>query len=122
MNQTIERAGQQQQAQYDDTQIVVITFSLDGIDPAAYSELAESVSPMVAAVPGLIGKAWLASEETNTYGGVYAFAGRAAAEAYLASEIVAALRANRNVVDVQARIFDTIEAATRITQGALAGC
>jgi hypothetical protein len=120
MNQTIQRAGQgREQARHDDTQIVVVTFGLDGLAPAAYAQVAASVAPMIAAVPGLIGKAWLASEATNTYGGVYAFANRAAAEAYLASEIIAGLRANPHVVNVEARVFDTIEAATRITQGVL---
>jgi hypothetical protein len=98
-------------------QILVITFNLNGIDEAAYRGLTEQVAPAFPGVPGLMSKIWLADQSTNTYGGVYVFSSREAVQAYLGSELVAGLKANPFVANVKERVFDTIEAATRVTQG-----
>ena len=42
--------------------IQVITFTLDGIDEAAYRAHAEQSAPVFAALPGLRAKIWLANE------------------------------------------------------------
>jgi putative monooxygenase ydhR len=99
-------------------QTLIITFRLDGLDAAAYAQAAEEMAPQFAAVPGLIGKTWLADPETNTYGGVYFFAERRSVDDYLASAIVQALHANPHLADVTARVYGTLEAPTRITWGA----
>jgi hypothetical protein len=52
--------------------IQVITFKLDGIDDAAYQAHAEQNAPVFAALPGLRAKIWLANQQANTYGGIYA--------------------------------------------------
>ena len=100
-------------------QALIITFRLNGLDPAAYARAAEAMAPQFAAVPGLIGKTWLADEATNTYGGVYFFADRRAVDGYLDSALVEGMRANPNLADVTAQAYGTLEAPTRITRGAL---
>jgi hypothetical protein len=101
-------------------QILMITFNLNGIGEAAYRELTEQVAPVFPGVPGLLSKIWLADRSSNTYGGVYVFTNREAVQDYLDSELVGGLKANPFVANVEARVFDTIEAATRVTQGAAA--
>ena len=60
----------------------VITFTLDGIDDAAYRAHAELTAPVFAALPGLRAKIWLANQQTNTYGGIYTWDDAAAMKAY----------------------------------------
>jgi hypothetical protein len=101
-------------------QILIITFNLDGIDEAAYRRMTDQVAPVFPGVPGLMSKIWLADRSSNTYGGVYVFDSREAVQGYLDSEIVGGLKANPYLTNVEARVFDTIEAATRVTQGSVA--
>jgi hypothetical protein len=75
--------------------IQVITFTLDGIDDAAYQSHAEQVAPAFAALPGLRAKIWLANQQTSTYGGIYAWDDLAAARAYQSGEIFRGCRPTR---------------------------
>ena len=100
-------------------QILIVTFQLDGIDEADYERMTVAIAPAIAQTPGLLGKAFLADSETNTYGGVYLFESRQAIARYLDSEVTRAVQANPQFVNFSARAFDTIEAATRVTQGRL---
>jgi len=59
--------------------------------------------------------AWLADEETNTYGGVYIWVDRGAMEAYLRSDIFNAVAADPNLVDITSRDFDALEGPSRTT-------
>jgi hypothetical protein len=99
--------------------ILVINFQLNGIGEAEYREYVDKMAPAFIGIPGLIAKAWLADTASNTFGGIYFFDGREAAEAYLASEIVAGIRANPTFANLTTRMFDTIESATAVTQGRL---
>jgi hypothetical protein len=85
--------------------------------PAEYRELAYHVAGAVAAVPGLLGKVWIVDEERRRGGGVYLFADRAAATAYLEGPIIARLRGNPAVANVEVRMFDVIDAPSVITRG-----
>lgn len=73
------------------------------------------------AVPGLQWKIWLDGQEERRAGGIYLFAGRAAAEAYVAGPIVARMKANPDVTDLQIRVFDVRENMTAITNGPVPG-
>jgi quinol monooxygenase YgiN len=100
--------------------ILTITFELNGIDAEAYTAHCAKVAPHFARLPGLISKVWLADRDSNTYGGVYLWANRAALEAYLASETFAALKANPAFANVTARAFGDLQSATVFTAGPLA--
>jgi Putative mono-oxygenase ydhR len=96
--------------------IQIVTFQLDGLEPAAYRAHAEAAAPAFTQIPGLRAKAWLANPSTNTYGGVYAWESREAMEAYIGGPIFGALLANPGIADVVTRDFEVIERPTQITR------
>lgn len=69
----------------------------------------------IAAVPGLIWKIWTVDEAARELGGVYLFASRAEAQAYVDGPIVGNLRHDPRVVGVEHRLWDThaLSALTR---------
>ena len=70
-------------------------------------------------VPGLLWKIWLDGSDERRAGGVYMFEGRAAAEAYAAGPIVARLRDNPDLSEVDVRVFDVRERMSEITRAPL---
>jgi hypothetical protein len=85
--------------------------------PDQYRELAEHVAGAIAAVPGLLWKIWILDQEHSRGGGVYLFADRAAATAYLEGPIVSRLRGNPAVAGIDVRLFEVIEGPSVITRG-----
>jgi hypothetical protein len=94
--------------------------------------LAGSTGPAqaIAAVPGLIWKVWILDEAASELGGVYLFASRAQAQAYVDGPILAHLRHDPVVERVECRLWDThaLSAITRapeavpsVDAGTLAG-
>jgi hypothetical protein len=73
------------------------------------------------AVPGLQWKIWLDGEEERRAGGIYLFADREAAEAYVNGPIVARMKANPDITDLQIRIFDVRERMSAITNAPVPG-
>jgi hypothetical protein len=94
-----------------------VQIQFDLRSPAEYRGLADHVAGAVAAVPGLIWKVWILDEERGRCGGVYLFADRAAANAYLEGPIVSRLRTNPAVSNVDVRLFDVLEGPSVITRG-----
>ena len=68
-------------------------------------------------VKGLLWKIWLMNEAEKTAGGIYLFKDDASVEAFLKGEIVAGLKINPAVSDVEAKVFDILPEHTRITRG-----
>ena len=97
--------------------IQVVTFTLDGIDDAAYQAHAEKVAPAFAALPGLRAKIWLANQQTNTYGGIYAFDDPTAMRAYQGGEIFQALQNSPHMIDVAVTDFPVLAGPTKVTRG-----
>ena len=95
----------------------VITFKLDGIGDAAYQAHAEQNAPVFAALPGLRAKIWLANQQANTYGGIYAWDDVAAMRAYLGGKIFKGLQANPHMIDVAVRDFSVLAGPTKVTRG-----
>jgi hypothetical protein len=85
--------------------------------PAEYRGLADRVADAVAAVPGLLWKVWIIDEDRGRAGGVYLFANRAAATAYLEGPIVTQLRANPALSGVEVRLFDVLDGPSLLTRG-----
>ena len=85
--------------------------------PAEFRGLADHVSPAIAAVLGFLWKVWILDEERVRGGGVYLFADRAAATAYLEGSIISGLRGNPAVAGVEVRLFDVLEGPSVITRG-----
>jgi hypothetical protein len=61
-------------------------------------------------------KIWLDSPDEPRVGGIYLFESRAAADAYLAGPIVAGLRNNSEVFNLECRVFDVRERMSEITR------
>ena len=97
--------------------IQVVTFKLDGIDDAAYQAHTEQIAPAFAALPGLRAKIWLANQQANTYGGIYAFDDVAAMRAYQSGKIFQGLQANPHMIDVTVRDFPVLAGPTKVTRG-----
>jgi hypothetical protein len=89
--------------------------------PAEYRGLVDHVAGAIAAVPGLLSKVWIIDEARRRAGGVYLFADRAAATAYVEGPIIARLRANPALGGVEIHVFDVLEAPSRVTRGLPAG-
>jgi heme-degrading monooxygenase HmoA len=97
--------------------IQVINFHLNDLSESGYRALCDEVAPAFAEVPGLISKVWLANRSTNTYGGVYTWADRAAMEEFSKSELFSAVATNQNLADITSVDFDVLEVPTSVTRG-----
>lgn len=95
--------------------VQIVQFQLAGISPTEYAAEAERIAPAFADLPGLIAKVWLADAGEDTYGGVYLWADRAAAEAYANGELLAKARRNTAFAGFRSTILDTLAAATALT-------
>jgi hypothetical protein len=73
------------------------------------------------AVDGLQWKIWLDGSDERRAGGIYLFADRKTAEAYVNGPIVARMKANPDVTELDIRIFDVRERMTAITNGPVPG-
>ena len=83
--------------------------------PGAMLDGAADPARAIAAVPGLIWKVWILDEGASELGGVYLFASRAEAQAYVDGPILEHLRRDPRVVRVEHRLWDThaLSAITR---------
>jgi hypothetical protein len=83
--------------------------------PGAILAGAADPARAIAAVPGLIWKVWLLDEAASEFGGVYLFASRGEAQAYVDGPFLEHLRHDPRVVRVEHRFWDThaLSALTR---------
>ncbi len=96
--------------------IQIINFNLEGIGHEEYVEIANSVAPTFAQLPGLVSKVWLSDQDKNTYGGVYTWENRVAMENFTSSDLFAeALTNNPNFVNLSVTDFGVIESPSKIT-------
>jgi len=83
--------------------------------PGAILASADGPARAIAAVPGLIWKVWILDEAASELGGVYLFASRGEAQAYVDGPILEHLRHDPRVARVEHRFWDThaLSAITR---------
>ena len=95
---------------------VNLKFSISRADlEAAWLKVAQPIADW----PGLLWKVWLMNEAEHEAGGIYLFESEAAAQSYLASPIVAALKSSPAISNITAKLFDVLRSHTAITRGAL---
>lgn len=75
----------------------------------------------IASVEGLIWKIWVFDEKESEIGGMYLFANRETAEAYLSHPVVQAVCSNPAVVSKESRIWDVESSLSALTRGPLPG-
>ena len=96
-------------------EIQVVTFRLMGMTPEQYETFCHRIAPLIATVPGLISKVWLADESTNTYGGLYTWRDRAATESFLKGELFRLLVDHAQLADLTSRVFSVLAAPSAVT-------
>jgi Putative mono-oxygenase ydhR len=74
---------------------------------------------VIATVKGLIWKIWVLQEEDFEIGGIYLFANRETAEAYLNHPVIQALRINSAVVSTQSQLWDVESSLSAVTRAPL---
>jgi len=99
-------------------QAQLITYQLGDISQAEYlKQMVEPDAPVLANVPGLISKVWLADEEKNSFGGFYLWKNKTAMEAFMHSDRVREVVSRPFVKNVSSVDFEVNESASLITRG-----
>jgi len=76
---------------------------------------------IIASAEGLIWKIWVSQEEEFEIGGIYLFANRETAEAYLNHPVVQAVRSNPAVLSAQSQLWDVESSLSTLTRAPLQG-
>jgi len=97
--------------------IQIINFNLKDATEQQYLNICDELAPTFGSMPGLLTKFWLADRASNVYGGVYVWKDRAAMDAYMASEVAAAVVSHPNLTNISSKDFDVLLAPTRVTRG-----
>ncbi|MBI2076953.1 MAG: YdhR family protein [Euryarchaeota archaeon] len=96
----------------------LITYQLKDISQAEYlKQMVEPDAPILAKVPGLVSKTWLADEKKNTFGGFYLWKDKAAMENFMRSDLVKAVVSRPFVRNVSSVDFEVNQTASLITRG-----
>jgi hypothetical protein len=74
-------------------------------------------APLIANVKGLLWKIYIMNEDEKSAGGIYLFKDDASVEAFLKGEIVAGLKSNPALSDIEVKVFDILPKHTKITRG-----
>ena len=99
-------------------QAQLITYQLKDISQAEYlKQMVEPDAPVLARVPGLVSKIWLADEAKNTFGGFYLWKTKAAMEDFMHSDLVKAVVSRPFVTNVSSVDFEVNEKPSLITRG-----
>ena len=99
-------------------QAQLITYQLKDISQAEYlKQMVEPDAPVLANVPGLISKVWLADEEKNSFGGFYLWENKTAMEAFMHSDLVKVVVSRPFVKNVSSVDFEVNQNASSITRG-----
>ena len=99
-------------------QAQLITYQLKDISQAEYhKKMVEPDAPVVARIPGLISKIWLADEEKNAFGGFFLWENKTAMEDFMHSDVVKAIVSRPFVRNVSSVDFEVNQNASLITRG-----
>jgi len=91
------------------------------VPPDVLLAKSREAASFMAAVEGLIWKIWIFQEEAFEMGGIYLFANRETAEAYLNHPIVQSVRLNPAVVSTDSQLWDVESSLSALTRAPLPG-
>ena len=74
---------------------------------------------VIASVEGLIWKIWVVREKQSEIGGIYLFASRETAEAYLNHPVIQAVCSSHAVVSTQSQLWDVDRSLSALTRAPL---
>jgi len=89
------------------------------VAPDVFLVNSREAATVIASVEGLIWKIWILQQEELEMGGMYLFANRETAEAYLNGPVVQAVRSNPAVVSTKSRLWDVESSLSAITRAPL---
>ena len=89
------------------------------VPPDVFLVNSREAATVIASVEGLIWKIWILQQEELEMGGMYLFANRETAEAYLNGPVVQAVRSNPAVVSTKSRLWDVESSLSAITRAPL---
>ena len=89
------------------------------VSPAIFLTQSREAASIIASVEGLIWKIWVLQEEEFETGGIYLFANRQTAEAYLSHPVIQAVRSNPAVVSTESKLWDVESSLSALTRAPL---
>jgi hypothetical protein len=85
------------------------------VAPDVFLAKSREAATIIASVQGLIWKIWVLQQEEFEMGGVYLFASRETAKAYLNHPVSQAVRSNPAVVSSQSQLWDVESSLSALT-------
>jgi len=89
------------------------------VPPSLLLAQSREAATMIASVVGLIWKIWVFEEEEFEMGGMYLFANRETAEAYLNHPVIQEVCSNPAVVSTQSQLWDVESSLSALTRAPL---
>jgi hypothetical protein len=96
--------------------IMQLNFKYD-VSTEDYTSAVDPLAEQFAAVPGLRWKIWMINEDEAEAGGIYMFEDDAALQAFLESELAAAVTTHPALRDFSVKPFKIMEKLTAVTRG-----
>lgn len=97
--------------------VLEVDFTYNFATADEYIAPVSPLAPKWAAVPGLVWKVWILNPETKRAGAVYYFESAKARQAYLDSELAAAVAGNPALSDFRVAQYQIMAEETAITHG-----
>jgi Putative mono-oxygenase ydhR len=91
------------------------------VPPDVFLARSREAATVIASVKGLVWKIWILQQEELELGGVYLFANRETAEAYLNHPVTQAVRSNPAVVSTESHLWDVESSLSALTRAPLPG-
>ena len=89
------------------------------VPPEVVLAHSREAATQIASVEGLIWKIWALRQEESEIGGIYLFANRETAEAYLNHPLIQAMRSNPGVVSTGSQFWDVESSLSALTRAPL---
>ena len=100
--------------------VQITEYEVHGLSRTEYEQFCETAVPSIAAIPGLVGKLFVADRDSSRCAGIYTFTDRQAAEAYRDSDLYqGAIATNPAITNVRTRGGELLERPTRALGDAL---
>ncbi len=102
--------------------ILQVNYTYKGISRADWDKrYSDAVATKFLGVDGLAWKIWLDAPDAPMTGGIYMFESMDQAQAYLDGPIVAGLKSNPAIENLETRLFNVRDRMTAITNGPVPG-
>ena len=89
------------------------------VQPDVFLAHSREAATTIASAEGLLWKIWVLKQEESEIGGIYLFANRKTAEAYLNHPVIQAVLSNPAVVSTQSQFWDVESSLSALTRAPL---